>query len=640
MSKGIRVALAGNSNVGKSVIFNQLTGLQQHIGNWPGKTVERAEGSFHFRGYDIEVIDLPGIYSLSTYSIEEKVTREYIVKEKPDVVIDVIDATVLERNLFLTMQLIEMGVPMVIALNQIDLARKKGIEIDAGKLEKALGVPVIPTVAVTGKGINGMVEAAIKAGGRKNHTGHLKYGKEIERRIRKLSGMLEGLGDYPPRWVAIKLLEGDSEITGMVYKKKPSVLKEVERLSKCIMRENGHPCHTAVTCERYSLISRIAGKVTRKVGKKGSGRSEKLHNLMTHRIWGYPFMGIVLLAIFFSIFTFGSTVSVAIEEMFVVLLENIEPLIGGNLLMGLAFGLLEGAISVLTVIIPYILPFYLILGFMENSGYLSRIAFLMDNVMHKIGLHGKAFIPIIMGFGCNVPACLGCRIMETHRERMIAIFVTTLIPCAAVTAVILGLVARFVSVWWALGLYVIDLAIVLILGRIAFRVLPGEPSGLIMEIHSLRMPNLKTMLLQTWFRMKDFIFIAIPIIIAGTVLIRIIDFYGQLGVLANILSPVTVWWLGLPAMAGIAFIFGIIKKELTLVMLATLLGTTNFAAVLTPVQMLVFAFVTMLYIPCAATIAALIRETGWKRGLSITVFEIVFATLMGGIFLRALVLFM
>ncbi len=640
MSKRIRIALAGNSNVGKSVIFNQLTGLQQHIGNWPGKTVERAEGSFHFKGYDIDVIDLPGIYSLSTYSIEERVTREYIVKERPDVVIDVIDASVLERNLFLTMQLTEMGVPMVIALNQVDMAGKKGIKIDHRKLEKALGIPVIPTVAVTGKGINKVVEAALRTSKQKKRSRSLRYGKEIEKRIGKLSGMLKGTDDYPPRWVAIKLLEGDSEIEDIVRKAKPSVLKEAGRLSKCIRSMHGHSCQTAVTCERYSLISRIAGRVMKKVEREGPGRSEKLHSIMTHRIWGYPFMIAVLLAVFFSIFTFGSVLSVAIEDMFVILLEDIEPLIEGNLLMGLAFGLLEGAISVLTVIIPYILPFYLILGFMENSGYLSRVAFLMDNVMHRIGLHGKAFIPIIMGFGCNVPACLGCRIMETHRERLIAIFVTTLIPCAAVTAVILGLVARFVSVWWALGLYVIDLAIVLILGRIAFRVLPGEPSGLIMEIHSLRMPNLKTMLLQTWFRIKDFIFIAIPIIIAGTVLIRIIDFYGQLGIIAEAMSPVTVWWLGLPALAGIAFIFGIVKKELTLVMLATLLGTTNFAAVLTPVQMLVFAFVTMLYIPCAATIAALVRETGWKRGLSITVFEILFATVMGGIFFRVLALFM
>jgi ferrous iron transport protein B len=245
----------------------------------------------------------------------------------------------------------------------------------------------------------------------------------------------------------------------------------------------------------------------------------------------------------------------------------------------------------------------------------------------------------MMGFGCNVPACLGCRIMETHRERLIAIFVTTLVPCAAVTAVILGLVARFVSIWWAVGLYVTDFAIILILGRIAFRVLPGEPTGLIMEIPTMRIPQFRTTLRQAWFRMRDFVYIAFPIIIVSTVVIKLIEFFGILEPINSVMSPVTVLWLGLPAVTGIAFIFGILRKELTLVMLAALLGTTSFANVLTPVQMLVFAFVTMLYIPCAATIAALVKETGWRRSAFITVFEILFAIIMGGVFLRVLLLF-
>ncbi len=641
MNKKIRIALAGNSNVGKSVIFNYLTGLNQQIGNWPGKTVEKAEGSFKFMGHEIDVIDLPGIYSLSTYSIEETVTREYIAKEKPDIIVNVIDASVLERNLFFTLQLIEMGTPMVIAINQIDIAKKKGIIIDHEKLGKILGVPVIPTIAVKGTGIYETVEKTVEIFNSKKLPKTIKYGNEFEDGIKRIENAMKGFRtDYPSRWMAIKLLEKDREIVQMVSKSVPAAAKEAEKISGKIESIHKHSCPTAVTCEKYAAASKIAMQVQKESRKKGKTKAEKIHDISTDRIWGYPIMIGIILVIFFSVFSFGDFFSVAIEDILMGFVSLLEAQTGGGIIFELIMGLLEGVISAITVILPYILPFYLILGILENSGYLSRMAFLMDNVMHKIGLHGKAFIPLMMGYGCNVPACLGCRIMETHRERLIAIFVTTLIPCAAVTAVILGLVARFVSIWWAIGLYLIDIAIVFILGRIAFKVLPGEPSGLIMEVHSLRVPNPKTTLKQTWFRTKDFLYIALPIIVAGTILIRAASYAGFLAPLSELMSPVTVVWLGLPVVAGIALIFGTIKKEMTLVMLAILFGTSNFASVMTPVQMLVFAFVTMLYIPCAATIAALVRETGWKRGMMITVFNIIFAIAAGGLFFRILSIFM
>ena len=636
--KRMRIALAGNANVGKSVIFNYLTKLHQHIGNWPGKTVEKAEGTFRFKDYIIDVIDLPGIYSLSTFSLEEMITREYIAKEKPDVVINVVDASVLERNLFLTLQLIELDAPLVIALNQIDMAEKKGIKIDHKRLEKLLGVPVVPTVATKGIGIYEVVEKAIKVFEKRKRPKKLTYGKEIEINLRKLEKNAKKFETgYPPRWVAIKLLEEDREVRKLMSSNK-QLLSEVRKAERDIERIHGHSCPTAITCEKYSLISSIAKDVQKPLRKRRP-RSEKLHDLLTHRIWGYPIMITLVFLMFFAIFTFGDFLSGLIEDGLTGIMGMLDAIAGNDVLLHFITGLFEGVIAGLTVVIPYILPFYIVLGILEDSGYLSRIAFLMDNFMHKIGLHGKAFIPLIMGYGCNVPACLSCRIMETERERLIAIFVTTLVPCAAVTTVILGLVARFVNIWWAIGLYVIDLLIIFVLGRIAFRVLPGEPTGLIMEISPLRLPHARTTLKQTWFRLKDFIYIAFPIIIASTLVIKIMKFAGVLDVINGLLNPVTVVWLGLPAVTGIALVFGILRKELTLIMLATLLGTTNFAGVLTPVQMLVFAFVTMLYIPCAATIAALVKETGWKRATFITVFEILFAIVMGGIFLRILLIF-
>jgi ferrous iron transport protein B len=253
-----------------------------------------------------------------------------------------------------------------------------------------------------------------------------------------------------------------------------------------------------------------------------------------------------------------------------------------------------------------------------------------------MGLHGKAFIPVMLSFGCNVPGCLGCRIMETTRERLLTAFVVTLVPCAATSVIILGLVGAHVGIEWALALYIINLIIIFVLGRIAFKALPGEPTELIMEMSDYRIPHLPTVAKQTWFRLREFIVMAFPLIIAGSLVIKFAEVMNLLEPIANIMSPITVAWLGLPLMAGIALIFGILRKELTLIMLATLFAPIPLANAMTPVQMIVFTLVAMLYIPCVATIGALVKEFGWKKALLITVFEIAFALLVGGIAFRLL----
>jgi ferrous iron transport protein B len=640
--KKLVIALAGNANVGKSVIFNYLTGLHQHIGNWPGKTVEKAEGTLHFKGYTIDIIDLPGIYSLSTYSLEELVSRKYIAVERPDIVINVVDASVLERNLFFTLQLMELETPIIVALNQMDIAKKKGLEIDTEKLENLLGIPVMPTVAIRGIGIFQLLEKAVEVieKGQMAKPVKVKYGEEVEERIAKVTGMVDRIQFwYPPRYVAIKLLEGDEEIAREVHKIDPQIVVDAKELADEIENLHGHSCPTVITSERYEAAGCIAREAQKLVPPKKPPIEEKLHTLTTHKIMGYPVMIFSLLLMFYSIFTFGGYSSELLSNFF----HGWEPLfassfgtgIVGKLVWG---GVIEGAIAGVTIALPYILPFYVVLYLLEDSGYLSRIAFLMDNAMHKIGLHGKAFIPVMLGYGCNVPACLGCRIMETERERLLAAFVTTLVPCAARTVIILGLVGAFMGIQWALMLYVIDLMVIFALGRLAFKTLPGEPTALIMEMHDYRMPHLKTVLKQTWFRLAEFIKIAFPLIIVGSLAIKLAEVLGLLEPIATVLSPITVMWLGLPAITGITLIFGVVRKELTLIILATLLGTTNFAQVLTPVQMIVFTLVAMFYIPCIATIAALVREFGWKKALSITVFEIVFAIIVGGVASRVLTL--
>jgi len=638
--KKLIIALAGNANVGKSVIFNYLTGLHQHIGNWPGKTVERAEGTLSFKGYTIDIVDLPGIYSLSTYSLEELVSRKYIAVERPDLVINVVDASVLERNLFFTLQLMELGTPMIVALNQVDIARRKGIEIDTEKLEQLLGVPVVQTVATKGRGVSQLLEMAIKVIEKGQTTRReVKYGEEVEERIAKITETLQNVQFiYPRRYVAIKLLEGDEEITREIAKLAPQAVKTAKGLAGEIENLHGHACSTVITSERYEAAGSVARQAQKLVPPLKPTAEERLHNLTTDRITGYLIMGSSLFLIFFAIFTFGNYTSDLLSNV----LNRLEPLstnlfgtgIVGSLVWG---GVAEGVIAGVTVALPYIIPFYIVLYFLEDSGYLSRIAFLMDNVMHKIGLHGKAFIPMMLGYGCNVPACLGCRIIETKRERTLAAFVTTLVPCAARTVIILGLVGHFLGIQWALALYVFDLVVIFGLGRLAFRVMPGEPSALIMEMADYRMPQLKTVLRETWFRLAEFIKIAFPLIIVGSLVIKAADVFGLLNSVANLLSPVTVAWLGLPVITGITLIFGVLRKELSLILLATLLAPVGLQA-LTPVQMVVFTLVAMFYIPCVATISALVRELGWKKALYITIFEIVFAIVLGGVALRLLTL--
>jgi len=634
------VALAGNANVGKSVIFNQLTGLHQHIGNWPGKTVEKAEGTLHFEDYSIDIVDLPGIYSLTTFSLEELISREYIAVERPDLVINIVDASLLERNMFFTLQLLELETPMILALNQIDMAKKKGIRIDHEKLERLLGIPVIPTVAVSGSGIYELLSKAVEVIEKKVEIEPLKakYGKEIEERIERISSLLEKIQfKYPARWAAIKLLEGDDEVKKEIARINPDIVSAAEKLEKEIEEIHEHSCSTVIASERYEVAGRIAQEVREITPPIRPSTAERIHTLTTHKIYGYPVMVFSVLSIFYLIFTFGDYTSGLLGDSLFGLKPIFEGIFGtgvvGKLFWG---GVMEGIIGGATVALPYILPFYFILYFLEDSGYLSRIAFLMDNFMHKIGLHGKAFIPIMLGFGCNVPGCLGCRIMETTRERLLAAFVVTLIPCAATTVIILGLVGAFVGIQWALALYMVDLLIIFFLGRLAFKALPGEPTALIMEMSDYRVPHLKTVLQQTWFKLIEFITMAFPLIIVGSLVIKIVEILNLLEPIANFFSPVTVAWLGLPAITGITLIFGVLRKELTLIMLATLFGTTNFAQVMTPVQMIVFTLVAMLYIPCIATIAVLVKEFGWKKTYFITVFEILLALLLGGVAFRLL----
>jgi len=646
----ITIALAGNANVGKSVIFNQLTGLDQVIGNWPGKTVERAEGTLHYHGYSIRILDLPGTYSLSAFSIEEIVARDYIAIERPDVIVNVVDASALERNLYFTIQLLELEAPVVMALNQVDFAAKKGIRVDNEKLSKALGIPVAPTVAITGIGIDELLSTIVKILEGKTELTPLKirYGKEIEDRLEKLELKIreklpELSAKYPARWIAVKLLDKDEDITAKVegYQNGAEISALANAIAKEIERIHGEPSPIVIASERYSIASGMAEDVARIEAPPRLHLEERLDSITAHKILGYPILALVMTAMFATIFIVGDILVRTLENLFknilipatLYLLSTVLP---SALVDLISKGFLSGIAAGVTIALPYIVPFYVILSILEDSGYLPRVAFLLDNPMHKIGLHGKASICLLLGYGCNVPACTGCRIMETQRERLLAGFVTVLIPCAARTVVILGLVGRYIGIPAALGLYAFDLLLVFTLGRVGFKALPGEPVGLIMEMPPYKMPSMKTVARKTWARTKDFVYIAFPLIIAGSVVLEALAVTGLIWSIADLMNPLIVGWLGLPSIAGIPIIFGILRKELTLILLADLAGTLNFSQVLTPVQMIVFSLVTMIYVPCIATIAALIREFKWKKALAISIIDILLALVIGGVAFRLL----
>jgi ferrous iron transport protein B len=639
--KTITIALAGNANVGKSVLFNQLTGSSQVIGNWPGKTVEKAEGTLNFEGKQITIVDLPGIYSFSTFGMEEQVSREYIALEHPDVVINVVDAAVFERNLFFTLQLIEMEAPLVICLNQVDVAKNKGITIDSKKLEQALGVPVVPAVAIRGEGIYELTKTAVNvARNGINNKSHVRYGAEIEERIAKLEQAIRNgnLGlTYPSRWLAIKLLEDDPEITKLVASKSQDVIKISQRLAAEVSSIHKEPCFAVIASERYSLANKIAGEAQRQ-GEIKTTFSEKLDWVATHRVYGYFVSVAVIGGLLLWTFFVGNFLSSLISTYVTSLVQPLDPKLSGSIYGIVWSGVWGGVDAGLTLVVPFVIPFYLLLAMVEDSGLLSRVAFMMDSAMHKIGLHGKALIPIILGYGCNVPAIRACRIMETRREKLLAAFVITFAPCSARTIVIFGMVGLFLGVQWALALYVVDIAIIFVMGRLAMKAVPGKSTGLIMEMHSFKVPSFSVVRRQTWMRTKSIAYFVFPIYILGSALVQVLFALNLLTPIGNVMSPLTVGVLGLPVITGILLIFGVVRKELVLLGAVAIFGTTNLSLFMTPVQLVTLALVSLIYIPCVSVFAILAKDFGKKAAITISIANIAAAIIIGGLAYRILAL--
>lgn len=629
MKKQITIALAGNANVGKSVIFNQLTGGNQIIGNWPGKTVEVAYGSIETKDVTAKVVDLPGIYSLSTYSEEELVTRQFIMEEKPDVVIVVVDAAHFYRNLFFLLQILEIQTKVVVALNQYDILEKDGYEIDTEKLEQILHAKVIKTIATKNVNLKGLFEVALKVAQNEINGSYLKYGKEVEERIEKLTAHIQSDFGISKRFLAIKLLERDSEVEKLMNDE--NIIKLRDELAKELEDLHGENIQTIIIQERYALAERIIEKVLIKKKKAILDLSTKIDNVLLNPFFGFIFLSLILLFMFFVVFKLGSFLSDYLDSFFETFKTSFMSLNMPQYVKTFLWdGIVEGVIAAFGIVLPYIAPFYFLLAFLEDSGYLARIAFLTDVFMHRLGIHGKAFIPLIESFGCSVPAIMGTRVLERKRDRIITSILATLIPCSARSVIVFGLVAAFLGPLYAVGIYVLDFIFIFVVGLFLNRYIKGSATGLIMDMPRYRKPVLKVILKQTWIRLKEFFTFATPIIVVTNAIMEGLILLNLLPYLEILVKPLAIF-LGLPALATLTLIFGVLRKELTLIMLATFYHTSNFLLVLTPKQIFIYGFVTMIYIPCIATIAMLKREFGTTTALLITIFEFIVAVILGGI---------
>jgi ferrous iron transport protein B len=636
----LNIVLAGQGNAGKSSVFNFLTGLHQHIGNWAGKTIEKREGTLFYNNHTIDVLDLPGIYSLTTYSVEEIISREYIVQNHPDFVINVVDSTNLERNLIFTLQLLELECPVILALNMIDLLNRKKAKIDVARLQELLHCNVIPTIAIRGSGLTDIIDRILEMKNEENTFRSPRYGKEIENCIEKLSLELKNIDlPYPERWLAIKLIEKDIDIIDQVYSRRPWIREKADYFSRILEDMHGHDSSIIIADERSHLAARIVSETVRNISERQVSLNDRIDAITSHKVSGYIVMLMILGGIFLTVFSFGNWLSGRLDLLLKNLNDWWSASFGVDYIASLGWAAIESMLALVQIALPYILPFYVLLYLLEDWGYIARISFLMDNLMHKMGIHGKACISFIIGFGCNVPGCLSCRIMESKRERFITAVLVTLIPCSAVSVIIFGLVGKFVGIWWALGLYLFATVLTFIIGKISSGIVGGEPVELIMPMPDYKTPHLKTIGLQTWHALREFVYIAAPLVIVSGVVIQGINLAGWMPVISSSFSPVTVNWLGLPSVTGILLIFGILRKELILVMLAAYMGTSNFSDALTPTQMITLAVVSMFYVPCIATISVLWKDYGWKKAMTICLFEILFAIVLAGIVRRILDLF-
>lgn len=639
---GMKIALAGNPNCGKTTLFNALTGASQHVGNWPGVTVEKKEGKLRGHG-DVIIQDLPGVYSLSPYTLEEVVTRDYLVTEQPDAILNIIDASNLERNLYLTTQLMELGLPVVIALNMMDVVRHQGGSIQSSALSQALGVPVIEISALKGENCVEAALEAVRAAKSRQAAKPVTFGKDIEHALEQIGMQVSGhCQPSHNRWYAVKLFERDARTElplGQMAK------GTIEACIKTVEDAQDDDAESIITNARYECAAKLAhaagreGKVHKLTG------SDKIDQIVTNRWLGFPiFVGIMFLVYYLSISTVGTMMTDWVND--VLFVKIIPPAVEGWLaaaatpewLNGLVLDGIVAGIGAVLGFLPQMMVLFLCLAFLEDCGYMARIAFLMDRIFRRFGLSGKSFIPMLIGTGCGVPGIMASRTIENQRDRRMTVITTTFIPCSAklpVIALIAG--ALFGGAWWVgPSAYFVGVAAIICSGIILkkTRLFVGDPAPFVMELPAYHWPSLKGVLRHMWERAVAFIKKAGTVIFLAVTLIWFLQTFNFrlemveqnesiLASIGNVLAPIFAplgWgdWR-----AAVAAISGLIAKENVVGTLGVLFGFAEVAEdgveiwgtmqqVFTPVAAYSFLVFNLLCAPCFAAIGAVRRELGGK----------------------------
>ncbi len=654
MSEKITIALTGNPNSGKTTLFNGLTGARHHVGNWPGVTVEKKEGNVSHKDNSLVAIDLPGTYSLSPYSIEEKITRNYIVEESPDVVVNIVDASNIERNLYLSVQLMELGKPVVIALNMMDVAASRGYKINIEKLSQLLGVPVVPIVASKKKGIEELLDTVIGVakGNISCKAKEINYGKEIEKKIEEImEGLKENknLHPYNLRWLALKVIEEDEEVLKKVnITSNQETSNEIAATDEISLEDD---FESLIADKRYQYITSLISKSVAKPKEQGLTLSDKVDKVVTNRWLGLPIFALIMFGVFY--FTFDLVGNVFLDMIDVFFAETLSDWARNGLvamgtstwLQSLVVDGIIGGVGGVLVFLPNIACLFLAISLLEDSGYMARVAFIMDRAMRKIGLSGKAFIPMILGFGCNAPAIMGTRTLENEKDRLAAILINPFMSCSARLPVYTLFAAAFFprnEKIVVFSLYLLGIVVAIIVGLIFKKTLfKSEVMPFVMELPPYRIPTLKGTLINVWQRVKGFLIKAGTLIFGASVVLWFILGFNLSGpaeltesigatigkVFAPIFAPIGFGnW-----QAALSLITGILAKEVVVSNMSIIYGLGEeaaagaFAQALsgTFTQLTAYAFMVfvLLYTPCVGVIGVIKRETNsWKW----TIFSVVY----------------
>ena len=651
----LKVGLAGNPNVGKTTVFNELTGMHQHVGNWPGKTVEQAIGQFSRGKYDYEIVDLPGNYALSAHTMEEIVSRDFIVDEDPDVIIDVVDASNLERNLYLTVQMMELGANLVLALNMNDFAKKRGYLIDVDLMSEILGFPVIDINAKTGQGIEELFASVEKQAENPVDTSKsLTYDAELKSHFVNLQSLIEKdekLLDVPSQWTAIKLLENDSIVIQKVQNSPQSsaIFKELDNVLKNLNDDYDESPEEIIACARYEFIDDVMAKSVEINAVEGKTLTDKIDNIVLNKFLAFPIFVVLMYIIFEITYNVSAPFQNLIEQCFNMLSEFLASFITNPYLTSFLCDAVIGGVGGVLSFLPIILVIFLFLSILEDCGYLARAAFSMDLIMHKlVGLHGKAFIPMILGFGCGVPAIMATRTLENDNDRKIAMMLVPFMSCTARLPIYAIFIAAFFQEYNGiilLSIYLLGIVVAFIVASILKRILlKGVTTPFVMELPSYKLPSLKGVLLHTGEKVVGFIKKAGTVILGCSIVLWALSSfplgvkYGSadslLGMIGSFIAPIFAP-LGFGTwQAAVALIAGLAAKEVIVSTFGTLGGmneddengmTHLIQDTFTPLSAYSFMAFTLLYIPCFSTIAAIKHEMNGYRW-ALTMCAITFVT--------------